>query len=114
MQNLFFNIEDARLIRKKRSEIKKNLKNGILTLQVLLDNSNEYIRCIMNMKLYDLIASLPGFGKVNAEKLMKKLNISLCKRLKGLGKNQKVKFFQYFNIIGSIEKDLACDTMRDN
>ncbi|MBM3712886.1 MAG: hypothetical protein FJW56_05570 [Actinobacteria bacterium] len=102
MQNLFFKIDDARLIRQKRAEIKRDLKKGILTVQELFnkgsDKGIDYRKLISNMKLYEIIISLPDFGKVRTEKLMKKLNINYCKRLRGLGKNQERKFFQYFNI----------------
>jgi hypothetical protein len=99
MINLTGNIEYARFIRKKRSEVKKELKKGKMTLTVLFSDKVNYGSCIDNMRLYNLIKSLPGFGKVKTEKLMKRLNISFCKRLNGLGRNQKKKFFQYFNII---------------
>ncbi|MBM3708814.1 MAG: 30S ribosomal protein S13 [Actinobacteria bacterium] len=98
MQNLFFKIDDARLIRKKRAEIKRNLKKGMLTVQELFSKGNDYQKFINNMRLYEIIISLPDFGKVRTEKLMKKLNINFCKRLRGLGKNQKGKFYQYFNV----------------
>jgi len=99
MQNLFFKIDDARLIRKKRAGIKRDLKKGILTVQELFSKGSDYQKFINNMKLYEIIISLPDFGKVGTEKLMKKLNINFCKRLRGLGKNQERKFFQYFNIV---------------
>ena len=85
-------------IRKKRAGIKNLLKKGELELnQVFRDNKMSGY--IVNMKVIDLISALPGIGKVKAKRILaNELNISLNKKIRGLGKNQKEKFSNYFNI----------------
>lgn len=92
------NAEFARFIRKKRSETKRSLKNGDLSLNKLLNDSVLYKETIYNMKVFELLKSLPNTGRVNADKILKKLKINYCKRVGGLGKNQKKNFLNYFNI----------------
>ena len=92
------NAEFARFIRKKRSVTKRALKNGDLSLNNLLNDSDLYKETIYNMKVFELLKSLPKTGRVNADKILKKLKINYCKRVGGLGKNQKKNFLNYFNI----------------
>ena len=91
-------LEYARLVRKKRSDIKKSLKKGYLNLNQLFNDGDLYSNYIANMKILNLVGSLPNIGSVNTKKILRKLKISLIKRVKGLGKNQKVIFFKYFGI----------------
>ena len=91
-------IEYARTIRKKRSEIKSDLKAGKITLQELFNNEEVYRKYITNIRAIELVGALPGFGMVKAEKLLRNMSIGLCKKIGGLGKNQKKKFYKYFNI----------------
>ncbi len=92
------NAEFARYIRKKRSETKIALKKGNLNLNKLLNDNDLYREVISNMKVFELLKSLPGTGRVSADKILKKLKISYCKKMGGLGKNQKKNFLNYFNI----------------
>jgi hypothetical protein len=91
-------IEYARDIRKKRSEIKSDLKAGRINLSKLFEDEKTYKKYIANMKAVEILNALPGIGPVKAEKILKTMDISLCKKIRGLGKNQKKKFNQYFNI----------------
>jgi len=50
------------------------------------------------MKIIDLVCSLPKIGRVNAEKILRRLKISTRKKVGGLGKKQKVIFYKYFDI----------------
>jgi hypothetical protein len=92
------NAEFARFIRKKRSETKRALKKGDLNLNKLLNDNDLYKEIISNMKVFELLKSLPKTGRVSADKILKKLKINYCKRMRGLGKNQKKNFLNYFNI----------------
>jgi ERCC4-type nuclease len=91
-------LEKARSVRKRRSEIKKELKEGTLSLNDLLNHKDIYAVFIRNMKVIEIVSSLPGIGKVNAEKILKKLNISLIKKINGLGKIQAENFLKYFKV----------------
>jgi len=80
-------LEKAAEARRKRAEIKQQLKNGTLTLpQVLSQPENETIG---KMKVASVLESLPGVGKVRARKLMERLDISSTRRIRGLGGKQK-------------------------
>lgn len=90
-------LKKAREVKKGRAQLKHCLKNGRHDLQdVFRDKKIFDLAC--NMKLVELIGSLPGMGKLSAEKLQEKLGISLTKKTGGLGKNQKQKLFDYFGI----------------
>ncbi|MGH7858856.1 MAG: integration host factor, actinobacterial type [Candidatus Binatia bacterium] len=74
--------------RKKRAEIKAQLKNNTLGLSELLDRS-ESDEILGKMKVSAMLEALPGVGKVRAQKVMEELNISPTRRLRGLGDKQK-------------------------
>ncbi len=88
----------ARLVRKKRSEIKSGLKTGVTTIQELFQNRETYQKYIANMRVIELVCTLPGIGRVKAEKILNSMGISFCKKIDGMGKNQKRKFYKYFDI----------------
>lgn len=92
------NAEFARFIRKKRSGVKRALKKGDLNLKKLLNDNELYKEIISNMKVFELLKSLPKTGSVSADKILKKLKINRCKKMGGLGKSQKKNFLNYFNI----------------
>jgi hypothetical protein len=91
-------IENARNIRKMRSVIKADIKNSRISIEKVLSEKDKYEKCIANMKLIDLVSSLPGYGKKSGEKILARLKISNCKTIKGLGKKQYSSFIEYFNI----------------
>jgi DNA uptake protein ComE-like DNA-binding protein len=63
-------LEKAAEARRKRAELKAQLKSG-------------------NMSLASVLESMPGVGKVRARKIMEKLDISASRRVRGLGSKQK-------------------------
>lgn len=86
-------------VRKKRAEIKGLLKKGKTEIRSLFRDKKLFEKYIINMKVIDLVSSLPGNGKVNALKILKDLKISPNKKVGGLGKNQKQNFHRFFNIV---------------
>src|SRR2546425_1951673 len=74
--------------RKRRAEVKAQLKNGALGLSEILElaESNEIVG---KMKVSAMLEALPGVGKVRAQKVMEELQISPSRRLRGLGDKQK-------------------------
>jgi hypothetical protein len=91
-------IEKARNIRKMRSVIKANIKSCKISLEKVFSDKDIYEKYIANMKLIDLVSSLPGYGKKSGEKILTRLKISRCKTIKGLGQKQHASFIEYFNI----------------
>lgn len=91
-------LKNGRLVRKKRSEIKNSLKEGKTNLKSLFSDKELFDRYISKMKVMSIISSLPGNGRVHAAQILKDLKISPNKKIGGLGKNQKEKFFKLYNI----------------
>jgi hypothetical protein len=80
-------LEKAAEARRKRAEIKGQLKSGKLTLGDML--SREGDDTVGKMKVSTVLESLPGVGKVRARKIMEKLDISASRRIRGLGAKQR-------------------------
>jgi hypothetical protein len=80
--------------RKKRAEIKGELKSGKRTLGDVLMRSSE--DTVGKMKVSAVLESLPGVGKVRAQKLMEELDISASRRIRGLGAKQRAQLLDRF------------------
>lgn len=73
--------------RTERSEIKGRLKAGRVSLaEVLADSKNDIVG---KMKVTDLLAAMPGLGKVRVQQLMERLDIDQKRRVRGLGDRQR-------------------------
>jgi hypothetical protein len=86
-------LEKAAAARRKRAELKEQLKSGRTTLRELLERQDEVVG---KMKVSTVLESLPGVGRVRARKLMERLDISESRRLRGLGAKQKENLLQEF------------------
>jgi hypothetical protein len=73
--------------RRKRAELKGELKAGKRSLADILETSGD--NTVGKMKVTTVLESLPGVGKVKARKLMEQLDISATRRVRGLGNKQK-------------------------
>lgn len=91
-------LEKARIIRKRRAEIKDMLKEEKTTIKKLFKDKELFENYLTNMKVLDLVSALPGNGRVNALKILKNLKINPSKKVGGLGKNQKHNFYRFFKI----------------
>ncbi|GBC86475.1 hypothetical protein HRbin12_00464 [bacterium HR12] len=80
-------LEKAAEARRKRAELKAELKSGKRTLKDLLANTDD--DTIGKMKVSTVLESLPGVGKVRATRIMEKLDISASRRMRGLGAKQR-------------------------
>ena len=80
-------LEKAAEARKKRAELKGQLKSGKLTLKDVLARQGD--DTVGKMKVSTVLESLPGVGKVRARKIMEKLDISASRRVRGLGAKQR-------------------------
>ncbi|MGE5459448.1 MAG: integration host factor, actinobacterial type [Solirubrobacterales bacterium] len=80
-------LQKAAEARRKRAEIKAELKSGKRSLKDLLAKSSE--DTVGKMKVSTVLESLPGVGKVRATKIMEKLDISASRRVRGLGAKQR-------------------------
>ena len=73
--------------RKRRAELKQELKAEKMTLRDVLTRQNDVV--VGKMKVSSVLESLPGVGKVRARKIMERLDISTSRRVRGLGAKQK-------------------------
>jgi len=73
--------------RRKRAELKAQLKAEKVTLRDILARQDEDV--VGKMKVSSVLESLPGVGKVRARKIMEELEISTSRRVRGLGAKQK-------------------------
>ena len=80
-------LEKAAAARRKRAELKAELKSGRTSLKQLLGRAGE--DTVAKMKVSSVLEALPGVGKVRARKIMEKLDISATRRLRGLGAKQR-------------------------
>lgn len=87
-------LEKAAEARRKRAEVKDQLKSGRTTLRDLLDRRNDDV--VGKMKVSTVLESLPGVGRVRARKIMERLDISESRRMRGLGAKQKENLLSEF------------------
>ena len=80
-------LEKAAEARRKRAELKAQLKSGNMNLATVLAKDSD--ETVGKMKVSSVLESMPGVGKVRARKIMEKLDISASRRVRGLGSKQK-------------------------
>lgn len=88
-------LEKAAIARRKRAELKEQLKSGRMSLKELLERTADDI--VGKMKVSNVLESLPGVGRVRARKMMEKLDISESRRMRGLGQKQKENLLAEFS-----------------
>lgn len=77
----------AAISRKRRAEVKMKIKSGEFTIDSILELATTD-EAIAKMRVKELLESLSGVGKVRAQSLMERLNISQTRRIQGLGRLQ--------------------------
>ena len=88
-------LKKAAAARKKRAEVKGELKSGKRTLADLLKKADKD-DTLGKMKVSTVLESLPGVGKVKARRLMDDLEISESRRVRGLGAKQRTALLDRF------------------
>jgi hypothetical protein len=86
--------------RKARAALKQELKDGKVELAEVLRRADED-EVIGKTKVMSVLEALPRVGKVRAQKLMERLDISESRRLRGLGANQRRHLLEEFAEPGS-------------
>ena len=87
-------LQKAAAARRKRAELKDQLKSGRTTLRDLLDRTRDEV--VGKMKVSTVLESLPGVGRVRARKIMERLDISDSRRMRGLGAKQREQLLDEF------------------
>jgi len=93
-------LDAAKQARRSRAAIKNQVRTGELKiLQVIeLAATNE---AIAKMKVFDLLEAIPGVGKVRANAILERLNISNSRRIQGLGVLQLQRLKKEFRSLSS-------------
>jgi hypothetical protein len=81
-------LDKAAAARRARAGLKVQLKTGGATLPEVLA-SGETDEVIGKMKVIAVLESMPGVGKVRAQQIMERLEISPSRRVRGLGVKQR-------------------------
>jgi hypothetical protein len=81
-------LEKAAAARKVRAELRERLKHAGVSLSDVLA-SGEKDEVIGKMRVSAVLESMPGVGKVRAQRIMEKLGISPTRRVRGLGTHQR-------------------------
>lgn len=79
-------LEHANEVRTKRAQLKRDLGGGRCTIGTLLVDPPD---CIATMRLFDLILSLPKYGRVRVNKVLAQCRISPSKTVGGLSPRQR-------------------------
>jgi hypothetical protein len=81
-------LQKAAAARKVRAELRDRLKHEGASLSDVLAGG-EKDEVIGKMRVSAVLESMPGVGKVRAQRIMEKLGISPSRRVRGLGSHQR-------------------------
>ena len=87
-------LEKAAAARKARAELKVRLKSSGTSLEDVLADGDEVIA---KMKVVAVLEAMPGVGKVRAQQIMERLEISPSRRVRGLGTKQREALVKEFS-----------------
>ena len=89
-------LEKAAAARRARAALKVRLKtSGTSLSHVLADGENDDV--IGKMKVIAVLEAMPGVGKVRAQRIMERLEISPSRRVRGLGAKQREALVREFS-----------------
>lgn len=87
----------AKSARQERAQIKSEIHRGNITLSQFLTLSDSN-GTLAKMRVSELLESLPGYGKIRAQALMERFEISPTRRVQGLGRHQRSALLKEFEI----------------
>jgi guanylate kinase len=90
-------LEIAKLARQERAAMKAELRKGSLSFAQFL-SASDINPVLAKMRVVELLESLPGYGKIRAQAIMEKFNISPTRRIQGLGRHQRSALLKEFAI----------------
>lgn len=96
-------LEIAKSARRDRADRKSRLSKGELSVSQILIEADQ-AETIGKMRVAELLESLPGYGKIRAQALMERLNISPTRRIQGLGRHQREALLKEFEIPGNVKR----------
>ena len=87
-------LKRANDIRVKRAQLKKDLKDGRVQIETILDDPPEYVA---TAKVFDILMAVPKFGRVKAARFLNQCRISQSKTVGGLSERQRAELIGLFN-----------------
>ena len=87
----------AKESRQLRAGLKVRVKSGELSISDVLEMAKDD-EAIAKMRVLELVESISGVGKIRAKSILERLNISLTRRLQGLGRHQRESLVSEFTI----------------
>jgi hypothetical protein len=84
----------ANEIRVRRAKLKKDLKDGRVRIEEILRHPPEYVS---TAKVFDMLMSVPKFGRVKAGRFLNQCRISQSKTVGGLSERQRAELIGLFN-----------------
>ena len=87
-------LKRANDIRVRRAQLKKDLKNGKVQIDEILDDPPEYVS---TAKVFDMLMAVPKFGRVKAARFLNQCRISQSKTVGGLSDRQRAELIGLFH-----------------
>src|SRR4029078_8823546 len=87
-------LKRANDVRVKRAKLKKDLKEGKVRIEKILDDPPEYVS---TAKGIDILMAVPKFGRVKAARFLNTCRISQSKTVGGLSDRQRTELIELFN-----------------
>ena len=76
----------ANEIRVRRAQLKKDLKDGRVRIESVLERPPDYVE---TAKVFDILMAVPKLGRVKASRLLNQCRISQSKTVGGLSERQR-------------------------
>ena len=87
----------AKAARQRRAAIKSQVKDGSLSIHQVIELARTD-EVIAKMRVLELVESISGVGKIRGKALLERLEISLTRRIQGLGKHQMNDLISQFSL----------------
>jgi S13-like protein len=87
-------LKRANDIRVRRAKLKKDLKDGHVQIESILNDPPDYVE---TAKVIDILMAVPKFGRVKAARFLNTCRISQSKTVGGLSDRQRAELVGLFN-----------------
>ena len=87
-------LKRANDIRVRRAKLKKDLKDGRVQIESILNDPPDYVE---TAKVIDILMAVPKFGRVKAARFLNTCRISQSKTVGGLSERQRAELIGLFN-----------------
>lgn len=96
-------LEIAKQARQERARAKESLRRAEISLSEFIESADGN-PALSKMRVIELLESLPGYGKIRAQAIMEKFEISPTRRVQGLGRHQRTALLKEFDIPSSVTR----------